>query len=849
MLNPVLAAAPATLVIGSHPSSINADQVISFTAYANDSNGNPVNSPVNWSSSSGVISSDGKFVPGAVGMVNVTAEVEGLLTSTSLTVTPGFPVDVKSLISVPEARIDLPFNLSATLVDRANNHVVGDLDWRADNGDIDQQNSTWYPEEVGPAILRAIWFELEVRINMTVIPGPPVSIEIPYGLTVQSGSSLEILPVAHDALGNEVGVSKAGILSWSVEDGTITPSGVYVGTNPGVWNLTVNSTSGASGVGTIHVLPAQSTGLSIQLNDTQVRAGSPVILEAIRTDVLGNQGPVLISLSNWTTPSGSLSLVDNQVVWNPTKIGTWIIGVHDQGFSDTIQVDVIQGLIIGVEILLSEDELRSGESISASLSAFDAAGNHRSVSAAWTVSEELGGEQQEGWMLIRPGPIGNHSLSATWFDNETQVTHETTFVANIKAGELARIILPESGTRVTSDGVVDLNPRFEDANGNLVSQNFVTWIVDGNDATMEIRMSEGLWAPSTLGMHEIRAMADGVFAITEIEVIPGSARHLTTDIGDNLVLISGEAIEIEINTLDVHGNSAPASEMTFIFDDPKGIVTPSPSGDGNWLVEGGEVGSWNLRMISGSAISDISIVVDPGEPVRLIAELPNQNPEEGTTMMIRIHAVDEVGNIVTVPEDETEISCTTGPASHMAGDTYQIVISESGTSQSCTIKWNGMIAQRFFDVEAVLFGGSLGNSNTALSLVSVIVLLFLGIMLVLIRRLSKSEENDDDLWDDEEDYEEVDDIDSDLKIEDEVVKSSPIEETVIEDKVVEEESSNVEEESTEEMRNRLAKEAQRTGVMQAAPGTEQGKTGWYIDSTGELTSWLVSDSGEWTRVS
>ena len=44
-------------------------------------------------------------------------------------------------------------------------------------------------------------------------------------------------------------------------------------------------------------------------------------------------------------------------------------------------------------------------------------------------------------------------------------------------------------------------------------------------------------------------------------------------------------------------------------------------------------------------------------------------------------------------------------------------------------------------------------------------------------------------------------------------------------------------------------EAKRTGVMQAAPGTEQGKTGWYIDSSGELTSWLVSDSGEWTRMS
>ena len=56
-------------------------------------------------------------------------------------------------------------------------------------------------------------------------------------------------------------------------------------------------------------------------------------------------------------------------------------------------------------------------------------------------------------------------------------------------------------------------------------------------------------------------------------------------------------------------------------------------------------------------------------------------------------------------------------------------------------------------------------------------------------------------------------------------------------------------ESKEDLRARLAAEAKKTGVMQAAPGTEQGKTGWYIDSDGQLTSWLVSESGEWTRMS
>ena len=101
-------------------------------------------------------------------------------------------------------------------------------------------------------------------------------------------------------------------------------------------------------------------------------------------------------------------------------------------------------------------------------------------------------------------------------------------------------------------------------------------------------------------------------------------------------------------------------------------------------------------------------------------------------------------------------------------------------------------------------------------------------MLVLIRRLRDEEEEIS--YFDEEDLE-PEEGDSDI----------PEEEV--------EESQEEVEESTEELRARLAAKAKETGVMQAAPGTDQGKTGWYIDSSGELTSWLVSEDGEWTRVS
>lgn len=836
--SPVIAATPASIQIDSHSQSISADQAIRFTAVVKDSSGSPINEPINWSASSGSIDSDGLFTPGKAGQTIITATSGGVNSTSSINVTPGWPVGIQSGFNVTEISVDDEIDLNATLVDRAGNPVDGELTWRCQNGEIDYLNKTWSPDEVGNTTMRIIYMELEIQVIFNVIPGTPNSLQIPFGLTVQSGTTFHIIPTAQDSYGNEVGISKAGELTWSVENGSISPTGVYFAGAPGIWNVSVNSTSGANGTGTIRVLPAQATGLSVTMDVSQARTGSPVVLSAIRTDVLGNSGEVVLPLANWTVPTGSLAMEGDSVVWIPSKTGDWTIGVSDQGFSATMQVNVIHGIIIGIDVMLSEDVLRSGDSIVASISAYDAAGNHRSVNGAWEIDDELMAEDKGDWMQLRPSAMGEFSISATWFDNETQTVHEVEKIVSITYGELARIILPESGTRVPSDGVLNLQPIFEDEFGNTVDEVMVTWIIDGVDMTMEIRLADDKWAPTSLGMHEIRAMAQGVFAITDVEVIAGTARHIVTDRDSGVIVNSGEQVEITISTLDVHGNIALASSVDFEFDDPQGIVSPSSKGDGYWIIEGGETGEWNLRIKTGSATLDIPVSVSYGEAVRLLAEIPEQNPEEGSKMIVRIYAIDQAGNRVDVPADEVKIQCTVGSAKHIAEDTYEISIDEAGQSQSCNIYWGELVAQRFFDVDAVLFGGGLGNSNTALTMVSIIIFLFLAIMFVLIRRL-KSEESDDDYWEDElEEEPEEDDLDADL----EIANDEP--ETPIEQK----EEVKVEE-SKEELRARLAEEAKRTGVMQAAPGTEQGKTGWYIDSDGQLTSWLVSESGEWTRMS
>tara|TARA_B110001452_G_scaffold210525_1_gene180934 strand:+ start:48 stop:2585 length:2538 start_codon:yes stop_codon:yes gene_type:complete len=840
--SPVIAATPANITIDNHTQSVSADQAVRFSAVVKDSSGNSINEPVIWSASSGSIDSEGLFTPGKVGQTTISANSGSVNSTTTINVVSGWPIGIKSGFNFTEVSIDDSIELNATLVDRADNPVVGDLTWRCQNGEIEHTNNTWKPDEIGNATMRIIHLELETQVVFSVIPGSPKTLDIPFGLTVQSGNTQHILPIAKDLLGNEVEISKAGILTWTVENGSISPNGLYFGSYPGVWNVSVNSTSGAHGHGVIRVLPAQATGLDIEMDVEQARTGSPVILSSIRTDILGNSGEVILPLSNWTVPTGSLAMDGDSIVWTPSQIGVWTISVSDQGYSATVQVNVTQGAIVGIDFLLSEENLRSGDLIVASISAFDAAGNQRSVNGTWTIDTELGPENQGDWFRLKPGPIGKFSISATWLDNETQTVHNVENTLNITSGELARIVLPESGTRVPSDGVLNLAPIFEDEYGNILDGILVNWVVDNNEMTMEIRLAGGKWAPSSLGMHEIRAMAQGVFAITDIEVIAGTARQITTDHDGGIQVTSGEYIEIEISTLDLHGNVALATDINFQLDDPQGTVVPSSKGDGYWKISGGEVGEWNLRLTTGSATNDLNVTVSPGKAIRIMVEIPEQNPEQGSKMIIRVSAIDQAGNRIEVPNEEIDIQCTVGSAIHLSGDTYEVSIDQSGQSQSCNFYWDDLEAQRFFDANAVLFGGGLGNSDTALTIISIIIFLFISIMLVLIRRMKQDEHTN--RWEigygeEEEDIQLVETVQTevDVQVEEEV-------KTVV-STIQNSESA----ESANELRARLAENAKRTGVMQAAPGTTQGKTGWYIDSGGELTSWLVSESGEWTRMS
>ncbi|MDE0954657.1 MAG: hypothetical protein OR994_08260, partial [Candidatus Poseidoniales archaeon] len=191
----------------------------------------------------------------------------------------------------------------------------------------------------------------------------------------------------------------------------------------------------------------------------------------------------------------------------------------------------------------------------------------------------------------------------------------------------------------------------------------------------------------------------------------------------------------------------------------------------------------------------------------------------------------------------TTIACTAGPTSHVTTDTWEVEITSAGTDRSCTIMWDGIIAQNFFDVESVLLGGAVGSTNTAMGLGAFLLSLVLITLIVLIRKANQAPEDEwvEDAFDYEVDEEED---------EDESESSSSHEN---EEKQQSESDSTTAKQDNGDwidkaMRTELAAAATVHGVMQAAPGTEQGSTGWYVDISEEVQYWDVADDGTWNKV-
>lgn len=842
---PVAAAGPAAQVVITTPStSISSDGVLQLDATIYDALNNVVEGEITWSSTNGTIEDGGLFFPWSAGQVTLRAEHAGFNDTVVVTVEAGWGQSIEIDVTT-SPRAKQPFQLQANLLDSHDNPRTGQgVVWSVDGVYVGQGEPFWTPPELGFYDVIARFNQMEQEVTMEAVAGDPFEFIFEENIVIRSGFSVKLTPSLVDSFGQEMNDTLAGMKAWTAENGSITSQGYFFASAPGIWNISVRAGS-VFGNGTIRVIPADAAIVSIQVvpEQSSYQSGEVYRLDAVRTDSSGYTSPVPVPIGNWTVGNGAVAQVGDEVHWTPGKVGSFTIEVVDSDLVASKGVSVVHGAAVSTQLVASLPRLNAGLQVALVHEATDVFGNIWQVDGniTKTSNDQSTVEIFSSYVMFTPKLTESIRFTATYFDNSTGILHQSQYEQMVEPGRLAFIILPETGTEVPADSFLLFDPSFTDSYGNNIPFVAVNWTIDGVDSTLDLLMSSGKWYPTEVGEHEIRANADGVFAAVRINVVTGSENTLATDAGDLLTITAGIPSDLYIEIVDVHGNLAPAEDVQLV---ESGFVSiePSATGRGYWQLDGVTSGMYEIELQQGNASILLPLTILPGDPVRVLTSVTNESLSQGEVTLLMIWAEDSQGNRVEVVPDKTSITCSSGKASHVKSDTWEIELEEAGTDRSCTVAWQGLISQQFYDVEAVLLGGALGSTNTAMSIGLVFLLMIFAVLIVLIRRGNSKEEDWED-YDDEYDYEDEDEED----IAEESPESTPpaeVEPTPSELQVSVETAPVIE----DALRQELAVKATQIGVMQAAPGTNQGETGWYVDASTELQQWNVGSDGSWSRL-
>ena len=833
---------PAQIVISTPSTVISSDGVLQMEATLYDALNNVVEGEITWSTSNGTIEDSGLFFPWSAGQVTIRAEHAGFNDTVVVTVQAGFGQSIE-INTTAQPRAKFPFTLQANLIDSHDNPRSGqDVVWTVDGMYVGQGEPSWTPPSLGLYEVVARYDQLEQQVTMEAIAGDPYEFAFPEDLVLRSGEGLQLYPDLLDSFGQKMNNTLAGNKVWTVENGTITPVGYYYASAPGIWNLSVRA-GAVWGNSTIRVVPADASIVEIQITPQEevYVSGQTYRLDAIRTDSQGYASPVPIPIANWTIDNGILSQVNDEVHWTPGQAGQFSMRVVDSDVPATTNVDVMHGSAQATRLVPSQSSVSAGTQLALVHEAIDSFGNVWQTDANITQRDGVFASVDifSSYVSIMPKQTETLRFSADYLD-ESGTLFQAEWSGEIQAGRLAFIELPESGTEVAADSYLDFDPEFKDSYGNTIPYVAVNWTISGVDRTLEIRMADGKWYPTETGEHEIRANADGVFASVRVNVIPGTGTSLVTDGDAGITIEAGVPFDVFVELVDVHGNTAPAENVELLSGDFV-LFEASSSGRGYWQLTGLTSGVYALGIAEGEAEHSLPLTIVPGEPVRIITGMTNETRSQGEVTLITVWAEDSQGNRVEVNPDQTGLSCTSGKATHVKSDTWEIELEEAGSDRSCTVTWNGLISQQFYDVESVLLSGALGSTNTAVSIIIGLLLMIFIVLVVLIRRGNSKDVE----WDDEEFYEVSEDDEERLTGADDDTldgdTSEPIEEAPVQ-------KLHNEPDLAAELRQELATKAGQVGVMQAVPGTNQGETGWYVDASTEMQYWNVGSDGSWSRV-
>ena len=779
-----------SITISPATSTTDADSTVQFSASTFDYNALAASVPVVWSVTNGSIDSTGLFTPYAVGTHTVTACFGVLCEDETVTVTPGVPVEliVTPLTATITADETLP--LSAIVVDQFDNIVPGEsITFTPSNGTMGGTfGDVFQPYSVGAQTITVDWSTTSIVVDVLVELGAPTDVVLMgcSGL-IPAGTECEITTTLYDQFGNTIPLSEAGVLTYTVTDGSYNEaSNMYFANTVGTWQLSVTTTIGLSDSISIQTGHGAMASLEIVPSTWDITADEVVYLNTTRIDVQGNRLSVDLPYANWTSvDDGNLTTAPTQpAVWTPNGLGGRVLTAQYETISKSVTINVTKGVMVDM-VLLVDAEDAAGESFAITsddvlivkAKASDAKGNRWTIDVNWTIAHPEWNDQNalstslSDETEFRPVLASSeaYTLRAEYTSNGqlfSKIVNVEVSVGTIQFFTMDAVASGgDTGTvfEITADESIDFSTSLSDGDLNPIDENVLTWLFEDVDSgeivdfTTDFAADGYQWDATTVGTYRITAFvenANGFNYTRSVDIsvdhgVPVSLDHVLNTFDED----AGESIEISITGTDSDGNIFD-QDVEWIEDGSEtDRIIPVADSKGAYTYQASAAGNHTMEYFVQGVSNTFEIKISPQMVVEYIeVDLSATTVEQQASVEVTVRAFDRFGNQIPVPSS-ARVDATGGATVESTElGVWTVTTLESGP-QTLTVS-AGKVSEAFEIEVTGTFAGFFAAGGTLYYIGGVLAALVVVVLIALLVMAIRSSRDDD--WDDD-DYEDDDD--------------------------------------------------------------------------------------------
>ena len=808
----------SSLNISTQSTSFDSDGTYLFNIDAYDSIGQIVlgdfqnAADIEWSTTSGTIASAGQTTasmsPTSSGTQVITGCYGVICTEYTLEIEPGTPVELFASYSQTqnvdylEISADETAQVFAYATDQYGNVVVSEvISFSSSNGTVDS-SGLFSPYSVGIHTITAEWAgassSLQENLQVNVLPGSPTTVVLSgCDDVLQAGTSCDLLGSAYDQFNNAVWFDDVGSYTFSSPNGefsqveTPTPHssppasdvliGAYVGDLVGQWQL--NFTSEFNIVASTHVDVTHGaiSGFELTSSNTSITADEILYLNTTRIDVRGNRLAVTLPLDNWSSLADGELSPGSTAIWHPKLQGTKTITANYEGYSDTISVFVLRGVINQLNIFVDDGlannqmfSITADDDITASILALDANGNQWIVDGNWSFSHP---DFNDNSVLsstysqdVTFSPTMASTTPYTIYVEHTELTTliSATFSVSVSVGNIEIFAVDSVDSNglsynelesyeITSDDFIQFSFTTYDGDGNEVSNNQPTWLLE-NVATGEITdISEAMfqnayvWQATLVGdwqilTYLINQKGFNLSAEFDVSVSHGIPVQLTlqqTVTTQN----AGDFVDLLVTGIDSDANEFPQPVVWLENDGPSYNINET-SDDGYYRFNGRSAGNYTITAEYLSISESVYVeVFSLGIVKNIKSNISNTEVEQLETIRIELEAYDQYWNKIPVPSSARIETTDSGDVEYLGNGVWEQSTLDTG-QHFATIEIGSDVSETFtYNVEGNLAGFFAAGGPLYYVGAGLIGLIVVALLIFVVRLLR----GDDDYYDDDED--------------------------------------------------------------------------------------------------